>query len=259
MTTWRVGGESAFLEAVTVRSQVALLTDLRERILRRQGFAVATMNLDHVVKLRQNSAFRKAYAEHTHVTADGRPIVWLSRLARRPVNLVTGADLVDPIAALCAELDAPVALLGSTQGALDKAARELEARHTGLEIVLRLAPPMGFDPEGAADGLVAELSQCEVQVCLLALGAPKQEMFAAQALRALPGVGFVSVGAGIDFVAGAQIRAPWLVRTLALEWLWRLSVNPRRLFRRYVSCAAILPGLTRDALSMRFADDVTRM
>jgi exopolysaccharide biosynthesis WecB/TagA/CpsF family protein len=116
---------------------------------------------------------------------------------------------------------------------------------------------MGFDPEDdAADGFIKDLDRSGARVCLLALGAPKQEEFAARALRSLPAVGFVSVGAGIDFVAGTQTRAPRLVRVLALEWLWRLSGNPRRLFRRYASCAAILPGLARDALSIRSANGV---
>ena len=64
-------------------------------------------------------------------------------------------------------------------------------------------------------------------------------------------MGFLSVGAGLDFVAGTQARAPALVRALAAEWLWRLVTDPRRLARRYASCLAILPGLAHEALSAR--------
>ncbi|MDG4649639.1 WecB/TagA/CpsF family glycosyltransferase [Roseibacterium sp. SDUM158017] len=242
----------ALLEAITVPSQAALLEDLRSRLVRRQGFAVATMNLDHAVKLRQDPSFRRAYAAQTHVTADGRPVVWLSRLAGRRISLVTGSDLVEPLVALCADLGVPLALLGATPETLAKAADRLRASHAGLDIPALLSPPMGFDPESAkADALIEDLGRSGTRLCLLALGAPKQEIFAARALRALPAVGFVSVGAGIDFVAGTQRRAPRLVRALALEWLWRLSNDPRRLFRRYASCVAILPALARGALSMR--------
>jgi exopolysaccharide biosynthesis WecB/TagA/CpsF family protein len=255
MTTQSPKRDAALLEAVTVPSQAVLLADLRERISRGQGFAVATMNLDHAVKLRRDPAFRRAYAAQTHVTADGRPIVWLSRLAGHPVDLVTGSDLVEPLVALCAELGVPVAILGSTQEVLSEAAARLRDSHPGLEIAALLSPPMGFDPEGeAADGFIKDLDRSGARVCLLALGAPKQETFAVRALQALPGVGFVSVGAGIDFVAGTQIRAPRLVRAMALEWLWRLSGDPRRLFRRYALCAVTLPALARGALSMRSAN-----
>lgn len=249
------GSEMSILDAVTVPSQADLLADLRHRLVQGHGFSVATMNLDHAVKLRRDASFRHAYAVQSHVTADGRPIVWLSRLAGRPVELVTGSDLVEPLAALCAEMKAPLALVGSTPEVLSCAAERLQARHRGLRIAALLSPPMGFDPESAAaDALIEDLSRAGAKVCLLAFGAPKQERLAARAFRARPGLGFVSVGAGIDFLAGAQVRAPRLVRAMALEWLWRLLGNPGRLFRRYASCVMILPALTGNALSSRAAN-----
>lgn len=237
---------------VTVKSQQGLLADLRERIQRGQGFSVATLNLDHVVKLRCDPAFHAAYASQTHVTADGWPIVWLSRYAGEDVSLVTGSDLVEPTAALCASLSVPVALVGSTPDILASAARALRQRHAGLIVAATLAPPMGFDPAGPpSDDLITALGQSGARVCFLALGAPKQEIFAARALQALPEMGFLSVGAGLDFIAGAQMRAPRLVRALALEWLWRLAHDPRRLAARYASCFGILPGLLVKALHHR--------
>lgn len=246
--------DTALLNAVTVASRQTLMADLRAHIERWQGFSVATMNLDHVVKLREHPGFRQAYSAQTHVTADGRPIVWLSRLAGHDIELVTGSDLLEPLVSLCAELETPIALFGSTPEALRTASDRLHARYAGLRIASCLSPPMGFDPESvAADALLQELAGSGARVCFLALGAPKQEILAARALKILPEMGFVSVGAGIDFIAGTQIRAPRLVRGLALEWFWRLSGNPRRMLGRYARCAAILPGLTRSALAMRGA------
>jgi len=240
--------------SVTVASQQALLANLRARIGRGAGFAVATLNLDHVVKLRRDPAFRAAYASQTHVTADGRPIVWLSRCAGDDVSLVTGSDLVDPVAALCAELSAPVALVGSTPEILAEATRKLQEKHPGLIVAATCAPPMGFEPGGpAADGIIETLGASGARVCFLALGAPKQEVFAAHALNACPDMGFLSVGAGLDFITGAQLRAPRLMRALALEWLWRLALAPRRLAARYAACITILPGLLVTALHKRRA------
>lgn len=237
---------------VTVRSAPALLDDLERRLAAGEGFAVATLNLDHVVKLRRDPAFRAAYAAHTHVTADGRPIVWLSRLAGEDIALAAGSDLVDPVAALAARTGAPVAMLGSTAESLAGAAAELERRHPGFRTALMLSPPMGFDPDGAeADAAIAAVADSGARLCFLALGAPKQERFAARAAAALPGVGFLSVGAGLDFVSGAQHRAPGLVRGLAAEWLWRLASDPSRLGRRYAECFAVLPGLAARAVAAR--------
>lgn len=222
------------------------------RLASGNGFALATLNLDHIVKLRRMPTFATAYAAQDFVVADGNPVVWLSRLAGRQVDLVPGSELVAPLAALAAGIGAPVALLGSTPEALDRAAERLEQGHPGLRIVARVAPPMGFDPEGpAAEDCFAELEASGTRLCFLALGAPKQEILAARGRQRLPGCGFVSVGAGIDFIAGTQRRAPRWVRAIAMEWLWRAAGNPRRLARRYLDCGLILPGLAWQAWRRR--------
>ena len=244
--------------AITHPTRAALMGDLEGRMRRGEGFALATLNLDHLVKLRapgaEGDAFRRAYARQTHVVADGNPVVWLHRLAGRgAVRLVPGSELVGPLCAAAAATGTPVALVGSTEEALDAAAARLERAHPGLRIALRHAPPMGFDPEGPEAAAVLDRLRAAAPagLCFLALGAPRQERFAAHALSRLSGWGFASVGAGIDFVAGGQRRAPPWVRRIALEWLWRLAGSPRRLLGRYASCFRILPGLALRALAAR--------
>lgn len=228
---------------VNMPDRETLLAEIRDRLRAGRGFALATINLDHLVKLRSDAAFRRAYAAHDLIVADGNPIVWLSRAAGHPVTLVPGSDLVLPMAALAADEGAPIALLGSTAEVLDAAAARLAVLHPGLQVVARIAPPMGFDPSGPqAAALLEELGATGARITFLALGAPKQEILAARGRELLPAMGFLSVGAGIDFIAGAQTRAPALVRGLALEWLWRAGSAPRRLGPRYAKCAAILPA-----------------
>lgn len=238
---------------VTAPVRRTLLEDLRTRFESRRGFSLATLNLDHVVKLKCDPAFRAAYAAHSHITADGNPIVWLSRLAGQGrVELIPGSELIDPIAALAADAGVKVALFGATDASLVAAARALEARHAGLEVALTLAPPMGFDPDGTeADAAIKQIAASGARLVFLALGAPKQERFAARAQTDLPAVGFLSIGAGLDFISGAQKRAPEWVRALAAEWLWRMLSDPRRLAARYGACLTALPGLTLRALNIR--------
>ncbi|WP_367890157.1 WecB/TagA/CpsF family glycosyltransferase [Rhodobacter calidifons] len=203
--------------------------------------------------MRRSPAFQAAYLAQTHVVADGNPIVWLSHLAgRREVALVPGSELIAPVAAMAARLGVPLAFLGSTEPVLRAAADRLVADHPGLKVVACLAPPYGFDPESsAADDLIDRVAASGARICLLALGAPKQEMLAARGLARQPGLGFLSIGAGLDFIAGHQTRAPVWVRRIAMEWLWRMLSNPRRLARRYLDCALVLPSLTIAALRAR--------
>lgn len=227
---------------VNLPDREVLLSTLRDRLTARQGFALATINLDHLVKLHRSDSFRTAYAAHDLICADGNPIVWLSWLARRPVRLVPGADMVEPMLHLAAECGRPVAMVGSTDETLDVATRKLMTEIPGLIVALRHAPAMGFDPVGAeARQVLADLAARDVGLCLIALGAPKQEEFAALGRRLAPNVGFASIGAGVDFIAGRQTRAPVWVRRMAVEWLWRAIAAPRRMVPRYVACAAILP------------------
>ena len=256
MMNWNNGTDTRI--AVSVPDQATLLADIEARFQNGQGFSVATLNLDHVVKLKRDPAFAAAYAAQTHVTADGNPIVWLSRLAGYPVALVPGSELIAPLTALAADQKVPVALFGATQQSLEAAAAALKTRYPDLEVTLTLAPPMGFDPTGsAADKAISALGDSGARLVFLALGAPKQEIFAARALAALPQTGFLSIGAGLDFISGHQRRAPRWVRALAAEWVWRLLGNPRRLTGRYAACIALLPELTVRAMRARRENSTT--
>lgn len=238
--------------AVNVADKAALLTVVSQRLTARKGFALATINLDHLVKLQSSESFRAGYAAQDLVVADGNPIVWLSWLAGRPVSLVPGSDMVLPLSREAAKAGVTVALVGSTPLALEAAATRMMAEVPGLNIVMRTAPAMGFDPQGAeATRILSELSAQNVGLCFLALGAPKQEALAARGRLLAPHVGFASVGAGLDFLAGTQNRAPEWVRDLALEWLWRAVSNPRRMAPRYLACLKILPGQISNALKLR--------
>ena len=250
-TSFRVGAGQGKV-VVNVPDRASLLDSIRGRFEAGQGFALATVNLDHLAKLRGSAAFRDAYAAHDLVVADGNPIVWLSRLAGRPVSLVPGSDLVLPLARLAAEAGKPVALLGSTGEVLARAAERLSAEIPAIGIAAVHAPSQGFDPEGPeADRLIADLARSGAALSFLALGAPRQEIFAARGRRALPAMGFASIGAGLDFLAGSQRRAPLWVRRIAMEWLWRMALSPRRLGMRYLRCGLILPGLVLESVRRR--------
>lgn len=237
---------------VNIPDRAALLAMIGERLRKRQGFALATINLDHLVKLRRLPGYRVTYAAQDLICADGNPIVWLSRLAGKPLGLVPGSDALRPLLQLAARAGRPVAFVGSTDETLQAAADHLMRETPGLVVALRHAPAMGFDPKGAeAARLLGAIAAHDVGLCLIALGSPKQEEFAALGRRLAPQVGFASIGAGLDFISGRQRRAPAWVRAIAMEWLWRALSAPRRLVPRYAACAAILPGEAIKALRQR--------
>jgi exopolysaccharide biosynthesis WecB/TagA/CpsF family protein len=214
---------------------------------------VFTLNLDHVVKMRKDATFRAAYRRAGLITADGFPIALACSLQGKRVSRVAGSDLIAPISAEASRSSKSIYLFGSSLQVLVEASRLLRERNPGLTIAGVFAPPQGFDPTSEdARRCIATIGNSGADVCFVALGAPKQELFADHGKRLLPNISFVCIGAGLDFIAGAQVRAPPWMQRWGLEWLWRAACDPQRLLYRYLVCMGALPGiLARAALVPR--------
>jgi exopolysaccharide biosynthesis WecB/TagA/CpsF family protein len=216
-----------------------------DRARNRIGFTFFTLNLDHLCKRRQFDAFRGCYDRATLVSADGSPIVWLARSVRAPISRTTGADLVRPLIAEAASSGISVYFFGTSDDVLTKTIAKLTKEFPNLVVAGYESPKMGFNPtseeaEEAADRIAAS----GAGFCFVALGAPKQELFADMAFDRCGRIGFFCVGAALDFIAGHQIRAPEFMARNGLEWLWRLLKNPIRLFTRYFDSAMMLLWLS---------------
>lgn len=231
--------------SITVPTLEAAVAAIAMQAQEGRSFTAFTLNLDHLVKLRRDAQFRDAYHTASLVTADGAPIVWLSRLQGAEVSRATGADLVVPLMAEAARRHLPVYMFGTTGAVLAKVGQQLVERTNGaLDIVGTDAPAHGFDPIGPeADAAIQRIAASGARIALIALGAPKQEIFAARAQAQGVQCGFVCIGAALDFLVGAQMRAPRIMQTTGTEWLWRLATNPRRLAARYARCAMVLADL----------------
>ncbi len=214
---------------------------------RRPARNVITTNLDHVMKLRTDPAFRRVYEEADLVTADGMPFVWLSRREGTPLKgRVTGSDMIRPVMRAAADNGRSVFLFGSTMERLHTAAKRLKAENPRLEFAGAYAPPFGFERDLALqEELIRMLRTARPDIILVALGAPKQEFWSAgMADRLRHGV-FLNIGGGLDFLSGEIRRAPRWMQDAGLEWLWRASTEPFRLGRRYGSIVVHLPSLYR--------------
>ncbi len=218
------------------------ITQIIRSAKQNESFSVFTLNLDHLDKLRRSARFREAYAKARYITADGAPIAMLAARQGVHVERTPGSDLIVPLAAAAAQQDISIYLYGTSESVLTGATAYLTERAgTSLRIAGADSPPHGFDPEGAeADAALDRIAASGAGLCLVALGAPKQEQFAARAVERNINVGFVCIGAGLDFLTGAQTRAPGFMQRYGLEWAWRLATNPRRLATRYARCALLL-------------------
>lgn len=226
----RIG--EAWIDALTFDAAIASIAALVER---GTGGVVVTPNVDHIVRLAHDAAFRAVYARADLSLADGQPVLWAARALGTPLpQKVSGSDLVLPIARLAAERGWRVYLLGGSPGAAEGAAERMR-REYGTDIVGIDAPSVSVDGDPATEeAIVARIRVARPHVVLVAFGAPKQERLSARIRDAVRPAVLLCVGVSLSFVAGHVRRAPAWMSRVGLEWLYRLLQEPRRLWRRYL-------------------------
>jgi len=207
---------------------------------------VVTPNVDHVVKLQKNAAFRAAYADASMVVVDGKPVLLASHLLGTPLpETVPGSDLGPALfTAANARNGIRVFLFGAAEGVAERAAANIQSRWPRVEVCGVYSPPMGFSAEAPANAIaLAMINAAKPDVLIVGLGAPKQELWVHAMRNQLQVKVSLCIGATIDFLAGEKARAPVWVRKLGLEWLHRIVSEPRRLLGRYAHDAWVFPRL----------------
>ncbi|MCC2095802.1 MAG: WecB/TagA/CpsF family glycosyltransferase [Hyphomicrobiales bacterium] len=247
---------------VNLRNMADVLAAALARLRQHEGFTLFTVNLDHIVKLGESEAFRQAYSRANFVTADGWPVVWHIRkkreqqlrkrantVERRRVERTTGADLLAPMCQLSAEHGFPMYFVGPGPQSQDDGIEILRNRHPGLVLAGMEAPKLpAAIGDADIDAMAERIRASGARVCILSLGAPKQELLADALHLRCPDVGFLCVGAALDFISGHAVRAPALFQRFGMEWFWRLVMDPVRLGPRYARCGLALLKLRMPAL-----------
>ena len=225
------------------------------RAAARDGFAiVTTVNMSFLTLARTNAPFAGLLRRTASLNlVDGAPVLWLLRVAgHRSALRAPGSDLTRAL--LQAEATTPlgVYLLGDSPTTL--AAVGARAAAEGWRQRIRgMASPMPGEIENDRTSvpIVDAINQSGADVLLVAFGAPRQELWMqrwAHALRPAVGIG---IGGSLKFVAWPRRRAPYWLRRVGLEWLFRLALEPRRLISRYSRDALELVRLVVEVALMR--------
>ncbi|WP_353948973.1 WecB/TagA/CpsF family glycosyltransferase [Sporolactobacillus sp. Y61] len=196
---------------------------------------VVTPNVDHVVKLQADVEFKKIYDKASLVLADGQPLIWASRILRKPlVEKVSGSDLFPKICEKSVQHRLKIFLVGGNDGVALQASKRLIKKYPGLNIVGTYSPPRGFEKDNNEnDKIIRLIHKASPDILFVGLGAPKQEKWIYDNLYRLRVPVSLGVGASFDFEAGNIKRAPKVLQKIGMEWFWRFCHEPTRLFRRY--------------------------
>jgi len=202
---------------------------------------VATANVDFIVNAHDRnkgddaqellSVLRSAEM----VTADGMPLVWLSKMLGKPLEeRVTGADMVPALAEKAAQEGKSIYFFGGIDGSAKRTAQILKEKHPDLQVAGYSNPMIDMDDEIENKVEIARINITKPDVLLIALGNPKQELWFNRYKKYLKVPVSMGIGGTFEFISGVTSRAPEWMQRVGLEWIYRMSQDPGRLINRYV-------------------------
>lgn len=183
----------------------------------------------------KNEKLRELYNTSDMNLPDGVPLIWASRLLRKPIKgRVTGLDLLPKFAEVGNKEKFKFFLLGAKEGVAAYLASNLSLHYPQLEVVGHYSPPFAerfSDDENAK--MISLINEAKPHVLWVSLTAPKQDFWIDEHFDKLNVNIAVGVGGAFEVTAGLIKRAPVWMQSSGLEWLYRFLQEPRRLFRRY--------------------------
>lgn len=211
------------------------LNEIDKLIQKKNCSYVITPNVDHIVRLEKDEELQKVYKNASLILTDGKPLIWISKWYKTPIKeKISGSDLFPRVCQLAANKNYTMYLLGAAEGVADTAAKNLMKKYPGLNIVGTYSPPFGFEKsKQEMNKIKTQIQDVHPDILIVGLGCPKQEKFMYYHCKELGVPISFGLGASIDFEAGNIKRAPKWMSNHGLEWLYRFSKEPKRLFKRY--------------------------
>ena len=202
------------------------------------GGVVFTPNVDHLIKLQKDKYFHRIYNSADYRVCDSQILILAAKFLGQPLReKISGSDLFPAFYWYYRhDKDVKIFLLGGPEGVAAQARRRINAK-VGRELVIdSYCPPFGFEKdEQECQKIVDLINQSGATVLAVGLGAPKQEKWIYEYKNKLENIKtFFAIGAAIEFEAGHRQRAPEWMSMAGLEWLFRLLLEPKRLWKRYL-------------------------
>jgi len=199
----------------------------------RQSY-VCVAPVSTIVTCQEDDHYKDVINQADMVTPDGMPLVWLARgLGLKQVRRTYGPDLMLAFFDYSQEKGFRHYLLGGSQETLDKLESNLKQQFPKCNIVGKYSPPFRALTDEEEENIIEKLNTSGADVLWVGLGSPKQEFWIKAHSAKLDVPVAVGVGAAFDFLSGTKPQAPQWMRSLGLEWLFRLCCEPKRLAKRY--------------------------
>lgn len=217
----------------------------------RKSHHIITVNVAILMMAREDEKLTHAIENADLVVVDGKPLVWTARWLKSPVpGKVSGVDLMKSLLEHGNERGLSVFLLGTTQERLDVLERVLRAKYPNVKIA---GTRNGFFKQPDWPDVVKLIRDAKADLLLVGMPAPFKEVWCEEHREALATPVMLGVGGAFDVMAGFVPRAPLVMQEAGMEWAWRLAMEPKKLWKRYLKTnSAFLALLGKALASQRF-------
>ena len=224
------------------------VTFVEKNLSNNKGLYIVTINPEIIEYSNKNKEFKKLLQSADLTVPDGVGIKIALKLKGTKQETIPGVDLAHKLLNSATNLKKPVALVGAKEEVIQKAKLEIENEFKDINICY--AHNGYFNNE--EDEIINELTKANPSLVLVALGAPKQDLFIEKCKKELTNTVFIGVGGSFDVWAGYVERAPQIYQKLGLEWLYRTIKQPERLKRIYKTLPLFLFKAIIDSIKYRW-------
>lgn len=206
-----------------------------DAILNKKKGYVCVTGVHGVMESQKNQLLRQIHNQSFLCTPDGMPMVWIGKIKGfKFMDRVYGPDLMLELCNVSSKYNIRHFLFGGANGVANKLKSVLENKFDGIKIVGTYEPPFRPLNETEKTSLIRTFSDLKPDITWIGLSTPKQELFMAEYMQHLNTTIMIGVGAAFDFHTGRVKQAPQWMQKNGLEWFFRLCMEPRRLWKRYL-------------------------
>ena len=192
---------------------------------------ISTVNVAILMMMRSDPRLKQYIDDSGLIVADGQPLIWLSKLLRKPLpERVAGVELVHELVNVASQENAGIYLMGATQDIVEDVAKKLSEQTSNAQFV---GVQDGYFSHEESKARAQAIRESGAKLLIVAMGVPRQEQFLQDHWEELNVQLAIGVGGSFDVIAGRTKRAPQWMQTVGLEWFFRMSQEPRRLAKRY--------------------------
>lgn len=203
---------------------------VEEKLKNNEGMHIVTINPEIIEHANKDSSFKPILENADLVIPDGIGIKIALKLKGINQEQIPGIEFAKEAIAICEKMNKSIALIGAKEEVIQKAKFELKSEYQNLKICYS---HNGYYTNEEESKLINELKENSPSLALIALGAPKQDLFINACKKEMPNTIFIGVGGSFDVWAGVVERAPECYRKIGCEWLYRTIKQPQRLKRIY--------------------------